>query len=75
MNFGDDAAEIRLAETVLHVVVVKMQRVVVKRSIAKQADRFTRDGEFRTVDRVADSQVLKAGFHECFLFRVAITRV
>ena len=36
----DDAAEMGLAEIALHVVVVKMQRVVIERGIAEQADRF-----------------------------------
>ena len=43
----DDAAEIGLAEIALHVVVVEMQRVVVERGIAEQADGFARDREFR----------------------------
>ena len=38
----DDAAEIGLAEIALHVVVVEMQRVVVERGIAEQADGFAR---------------------------------
>ena len=38
----DDAAEIGLAETALHVVVVEMQRVVVERGVAEQPDGFPR---------------------------------
>ncbi|MGY4320153.1 hypothetical protein ACVWW1_009480 [Bradyrhizobium sp. JR3.5] len=49
----DDAAEIGLAEVALHVVVVEMQRVVVERCIAEQADRFARDGESGAVDGIA----------------------
>jgi hypothetical protein len=36
----DDAAKIGLAELSLHVFVVEMQRVVVERGIAEQADGF-----------------------------------
>ena len=59
----DDAAEIGLAEIALHVVVVEMQRVVVERSIAEQADRFACDGEFRAVDDVAGGEIVERSSH------------
>src|SRR5258707_491692 len=59
----DDAAEMGLAETALHVVVVEMQRVVVERGIAKQPDRFARDRKFRSIDTVAGVQVFECGRH------------
>ena len=43
----DDAAELGLAETALHVVVVQMQRVVIERAVAEHADGFAADREFR----------------------------
>src|SRR3954463_12853374 len=59
----DDAAEIGLAEIALHVVVVEMQRVVVERGIAKQADGFARHREFRPVDRIAGVEAFKCRRH------------
>src|SRR5450432_1245818 len=60
----DDAAETGLAEIALHVLVVEMQRVVVERGVAEQADGFAADRKFRTVDRIAGLQIFKRGAHD-----------
>src|SRR5450631_4034572 len=60
----DDAAEIGLAEIALHVVVVKMQRVVVERGIAKQPDGFAADRKFRPVDGIARRKVFECRCHD-----------
>jgi hypothetical protein len=40
-----------------------MQRVVVERSIAEQADGFALDGEFRAVDDVTGGEIVERGGH------------
>src|SRR5450631_3557472 len=67
----DDAAETGLAEIALHVLVVEMQRVVVERGVAEQADGFAADREFRTVDRIAGPQIFERGAHEPLPFTSA----
>src|SRR5450631_885446 len=67
----DDAAEIGLAEIALHILVVEMQRVVVERGVAEQADGFAADREFRTVDRIAYPQIFERGAHEPLPFTSA----
>src|SRR5215212_9125192 len=52
----DDAAKVGLAEIALHVFVVEMQRVVVERGVAKQADGFAADREGGPIDRIAGIQ-------------------
>src|SRR5579883_418488 len=60
----DDTAELRLAEAALHVVVVEMQRVVIERGIAEQADGFARHCELRPLDAVAGAQALECRGHD-----------
>src|SRR5487761_2129759 len=66
----DDAAETGFAETALHVIVVEMQRVVVERGVAEQADRFAADREFWPLDAVPGLEAFKRRRHD----RVPLTR-
>src|SRR5579885_2069060 len=59
----DDAAELCLAETPLHVVVIEVERIVVERSVAEFPDALARYREFRPVDAIPRRQPIEKLAH------------